>query len=98
MFKPNNKLKNKFVVITVANDVIRKGLFYLIEAFNSLSLDNAELWLVGNINKKLLKRITNLKENIKFLGLVNEFELPKAYITNHLFLLFTNFWKMVAQW
>ena len=87
LFKPNNKLKNKFVVITVANDVIRKGLFYLIEAFNSLSLDNAELWLVGNINKKLLKRITNLKENIKFLGLVNEFELPKLYNQSSIFCL-----------
>ena len=87
LFKPNPKHNNKFIVSCVANDVIRKGLVYLIEAYNSLSLENAELWLIGSFDKNLLNKITNLKANIKIIGLVNEFKLANYYNESSVFCL-----------
>ena len=67
--------------------MIRKGLVYLIEAYNSLSLENAELWLIGSFDKNLLNKITNLKANIKIIGLVNEFKLANYYNESSVFCL-----------
>ncbi len=87
LFKPIPNKNNKFVVITVANDVVRKGMVYLIDAFNSLSLDNSELWLIGSLNKDLLKKITKLKKNNKIIGPVSEFKLPELYNKSSIFCL-----------
>ncbi len=87
LFKPMPKKNDKFIVITVANDVVRKGMIYLINAFNSLSLENAELWLVGTLNNQLLKKITKLEDNNIIFGSVNEFKLPELYSQSTIFCL-----------
>ena len=79
VFFPQNLKKEKFIVIAVGNDFIRKGFKYLIDGFNSLKLPNSELWLVGNIDKKLVSKTNKLEKNNIFFGSVNEFELPKLY-------------------
>ena len=40
----------------------RKGFKYLIDGFNSLKLPNSELWLAGNIDKKLVSKTNKLKK------------------------------------
>ena len=87
LFKPMPKKNDKFIVITVANDVVRKGMLYLINAFNSLSIKNSELWLVGTLNKQLLKKITKLEKNNIIFGSVNEFKLPELYNQSTVFCL-----------
>ena len=88
----NNKYirikKEKFIIIFVGNDFVRKGANYLIEAFNSLSLKNAELWMVGNDLKKfasVLKLDTN--KNIKFFGSLNHLVINDYYKKSSVFCL-----------
>jgi len=80
--------KEKFIIIFVGNDFVRKGASYLIEAFNSLSLKNAELWMVGNDLKKfasILKLDTN--KNIKFFGSLNHLVINDYYKKSSVFCL-----------
>ncbi len=80
--------KEKFIIIFVGNDFVRKGASYLIEAFNSLSLKNAELWMVGNDLKKfasILKLDTN--KNIKFFGPLNHLVIKDYYKKSSVFCL-----------
>ncbi len=79
IFYPKKLNKDKFVVIGVGNDFVRKGFKYLIDGFNSLKLENSELWLVGNLDKKLISKITNLQKNNLIIDSVNEFDLPEYY-------------------
>lgn len=87
IFKPNKKKNKKFIVTTVANDFIRKGIIYLIQAFNELNLSNSELWLIGNLDKNLSKKLVTLNNNIVFKGSINEFHLPKYYNESSIFCL-----------
>ena len=88
----NNKYiklkKEKFIIIFTGNDFVRKGANYLIEAFNSLSLKNAELWMVGYDLKKfasILKLDTN--KNIKFFGSLNHLVINDYYKKSSVFCL-----------
>ena len=80
--------KEKFIIIFVGNDFVRKGANYLIEAFNSLSLKNAELWMIGNDLKKfasILKLDTN--KNIKFFEGLNHLVINDYYKKSSVFCL-----------
>ena len=79
IWKKNPKVKNKFIVIFVGNDFVRKGAKYLIEAFNNLSLNNAELWMFGVNLEKYTDILKLNKKNIIFFGSVNEFKLVEIY-------------------
>ena len=87
VFFPKKIKKDKFVVICVSNDFVRKGVKYLIEAFNSLKLDNSELWIVGENSKNLAERVVKIEKNNIFKGSVNEFELPNLYNQSSIFCL-----------
>jgi len=79
VFFPKKVEKNKFVVMTTGNNFVRKGIKYLIEAFNSLKLNNSELWILGMNDKNLAKKIVKIEKNNIFIDSVNEFELPNLY-------------------
>ena len=88
----NNKYirikKEKFIIIFVGNDFVRKGANYLIEAFNSLSLKNAELWMIGNDLKKFasILKLDNNK-NIKFFEGLNHLLINDYYKKSSVFCL-----------
>ena len=44
--------------MTNGNNFVRKGIKYLIEAFNSLKLNNSELWIVGANDKNFAKKMS----------------------------------------
>ena len=86
-FKPlktkltQKNIKNKkFRVVCVANYTILKGLKYLIEAWINLKLENAELILIGKLDKEVQNQLKKYKlpKNIKFLGFVD----PLAHYQN----------------
>jgi len=79
VFYPKKNTNGKFIVLTVGHNPIRKGVKYLLEAFNSLKLDNAELWVVGHNDKDLISKITKIEKNNIFIKSVNEFDLPSLY-------------------
>lgn len=53
MFKPLPKEDDIFRVIYCGGITLRKGIQYLIRAFNELKLPKSELWLVGGINQDI---------------------------------------------
>lgn len=79
IFFPKKIKKDKFIIISVGNDFVRKGFKYLIEGFNKLDLKNSELWLVGDLDKNLASKVVKLKKNNYFMNTVNEFDLPNYY-------------------
>lgn len=79
IFFPKKIKKDKFIIISVGNDLVRKGFKYLIEGFNELNLKNSELWLIGDLDKNLASKIVKLKKNNFFINTVNEFDLPNYY-------------------
>lgn len=79
IFFPKKIKKDKFIIISVGNDFVRKGFKYLIEGFNELDLKNSELWLVGDLDKNLASKVVKLKKNNFFINTVNEFDLPNYY-------------------
>ncbi|MFZ6016083.1 MAG: glycosyltransferase [Nitrospirota bacterium] len=74
-YKPTSeKRDNTFRVIFVGMLCIRKGVQYLLEAWKSLNLKNAELLLVGSVHdeiKPILNNYTDL-QNIKIMGFVED--------------------------
>ena len=82
------KLHNdKFIVIGVGNDFVRKGFKYLIEGFNNLKLPNSELWLLGNLDKNQISKICKLERNNLIFNSIKEFDLPKFYNQSSVFCL-----------
>ena len=57
IFFPKKIKINKFIVIFVGGDLVRKGAKYLLEAFNFLKLDNSELWIVGKNQRHIAEKI-----------------------------------------
>ncbi len=81
----------KFRVIFVGMISLRKGISYLIEAWNKLNLpeNSTELILVGNIQKdmyQVLKKL-KIKKNINFFGSCSRDDLKKLYLESDAFVL-----------
>lgn len=81
----------KFRVIFVGMISLRKGIPYLIEAWNKLDLptNSTELILVGNIQKdmcQVLKKL-DMKKNINFFGSCSRDDLKKLYHESNVFVL-----------
>ncbi|MFC1894500.1 glycosyltransferase family 4 protein [Candidatus Dependentiae bacterium] len=85
------KKDNKFRVICVGLLCLRKGVQYLIQAWNKLNLpeNNTELLLVGNLQndlKQVLKKL-KIKKNINFCGSVDKYKLYELYKKSSVFVL-----------
>ena len=63
----------------VARQFILKGIRYLIDAYNSLELNNSELWILGIGDRKYAERFVNVKKNNIFLKGIDESKLPDIY-------------------
>ncbi len=72
LWPKQSAISNEFVVLFVGQVTIRKGAHHLLQAWQQLELKNAELWLVGNIDKsfKKLDIYSNVRksDSVKFLG------------------------------
>ena len=82
-FIPFKKSDSVFRVLYIANTNILKGLHYLLDAWNSLSLKDAELFLVGGYSKDISPKLKKLYEekiksnnSIKWIGFTNS---PEVY-------------------
>lgn len=81
-FKPVEKKDNVFRAIFVGSVQLRKGVQYLLEAWDSLNLKNAELLICGGIheNAKYLVRKYRQNKSIKFLGHVSSVPYEEASV------------------
>jgi len=80
---------NKFRIISTGSISVRKGSYYLLEAFKELSLPNSELIFVGSFDpdfKKIIKRYSNIK-NIRFIKKQKQELLRNFYNDSDLFVL-----------
>tara|TARA_B100000787_G_scaffold169452_1_gene160670 strand:+ start:387 stop:1550 length:1164 start_codon:yes stop_codon:yes gene_type:complete len=90
-FKPRQKKKStKFIVLYVGQISIRKGIFYLLNAFKKLNIKNKELILIGDVEKKIEKKFFKyLSNEIKHVSDQKKAksELPKYYSNANVFVL-----------
>lgn len=85
------KTDDKFRVICVGLLGLRKGIPYLLDAWEKLNLpvENTELLLVGNVQQDLNQVLKNLKipKNVIFYGSTNKKTLAQLYKNSSLFVL-----------
>jgi glycosyltransferase involved in cell wall biosynthesis len=74
------KIDDKFRVLFVGSVQLRKGIQYLLEAWNSLNLKNAELVIVGRVWPDAQNVVNKYKanESIKFVGFDSH---PERYLS-----------------
>jgi len=87
------KNKDKIKILSVARLIERKGLDYLIEAIPSIieNQNNVEILIVGegNLHRELQRKCSklNIQKYVKFLGGVNNDDLPPIYSDSDIFVL-----------
>lgn len=87
-FKRIDKKDQVFRIITSGNLSIQKGTKYLLEAFDQLNLDNAEIWHLGSINDDMKEWLSQYKNpNVHFLGHKPQNELYRYYSQGSVFVL-----------
>jgi glycosyltransferase involved in cell wall biosynthesis/SAM-dependent methyltransferase len=82
--------RDRMVILAIARFVEKKGLIYLLGAFNQLVTvySNAELWLVGDGPEEAhLRRAAGQNSKIKFLGRMSEPQTRRAYVDADIFCL-----------
>ena len=89
LFKSEKKKTkdSKFRIIYTGMLSVRKGVIYLLKAFSELNLKNAELVLIGTIEKGLKKKIIKYfdNNNIIYKSAINQSELATFYSNSDLF-------------
>lgn len=80
-FSPIPKIKDsKFQVLYVGTLSIRKGIFYLLEAFKKLNFKNKKLTLIGPIEKNIKDKVLkNLSDEIEYLSVIKNKDLNRYY-------------------
>lgn len=76
-----------FRAVFTGSMLLRKGLWYLLEAWKKLSPDDSELMLVGNIYPDGQRLMKNLPPGVKWCGRLNHSELREIYRQTDLFVL-----------
>lgn len=69
--RPPQKRNNPFIVLFVGEMLLRKGIKYILEAWDKFSHDNCELWFVGHVSDEVADLINNYQKkfsNIKCFG------------------------------
>ena len=75
--------KRKFRIVYLGTISIRKGLIYLFEALNQLSIpaDQFEVWFIGSIDKEMQVVVEEYrKENWTFFGHINHYDLQNYLV------------------
>lgn len=102
MFFPSEKHDAVFRIIFCGGVHPRKGVHYLLRAFNELKLPNAELWIIGGISvdRVMRKYICPYfsQENICYKGTIPQQKLRELYVQGSLFVLpsLADGWGMVV--
>jgi len=102
-FKQIPKKDNVFRVIFAGGMGLRKGVHYLLQAFNELNLPNSELMLVGSISNEIkpffkkyevekskkqeINKSINQGSRIRFIGHIPQKELYKYYSQGSVFVI-----------
>lgn len=81
------KCDTKFRVIFVGNICLRKGIHYLLQAWENLNLKDAQLVMVGNIESGIEKNIEQYKHIFLHVPYVNQNELIYHYSNSDVFIL-----------
>jgi len=63
--KTNNYNQDKFKIIYTGAIILRKGLQYLLLALKNLKLKDTELIIIGNVEKKIRKILSNLTKEVQ---------------------------------
>lgn len=79
-------MTNKFKAIFVGQLSLRKGILDLIKAWNELKLHNAELVIIGRIDKKI-EPLLKFDKNINYLGPIPNNKLNDYYNSSNLFIM-----------
>jgi glycosyltransferase involved in cell wall biosynthesis len=80
--------ENEFRVLWVGGISIRKGFMYALEAFQKLNYPNKVFFVIGDVEKEVKVLLKNLDlPKIKFLGNIDNKNLPAIYSTSHIFLI-----------
>lgn len=88
-FYPAIQKPSFFRILFVGQVGLRKGVYYLLEAFKKLQLPYAELIIIGNMQPDftLIYKQFALEKNIKFLGAMSSQELAAWYRQASIFVL-----------
>lgn len=86
-FKQVPKKDSKFRVLFVGNIGIQKGVHYLLEAWKSLALVDAELVLIGTVEEEMKPVLRQYEGSFIYRGHVNHEELFNEYSQASVFVL-----------
>lgn len=86
-FKQIKKTDDTFRVIFVGSLMLRKGVQYLIPAFQKLKLRNSELVLIGTISPDIINVLKKYEGMYKYVPHVPHYELYKYYSQGSVFIL-----------
>ena len=87
-FTPAKKQDTVFRIIFCGVIALRKGVQYLLQAFDELRLPRAELWLIGSLDQTMSPVLDKYRrENIILKGSVPQARLPGLYSQGSVFCL-----------
>lgn len=88
-FRPMPAGDQTFRVIFCGKMSPRKGIHYLLDAFNALNLPNAELWVIGSPPDAAFGQVLNplITARVKVLGAYPQERLPELYAQGSVFVL-----------
>ena len=88
--KQNSNQKKDFIfrIIYTGTLSIRKGVLYLLKAFEELNLKNSQLLMIGNIDEEIRSKINKYKSNQKiiFKKSISQSKLSEQYSYSNVFI------------
>ena len=80
-FSPQPKIKSEdFIVIYVGQLSVRKGIFYLLEAFKKLKIQKKKLILIGSIDYQIKNKVEKyFSDEIKYMSIIKNDKLKNYY-------------------
>jgi len=86
-FRQIEKEDDVFRVIYCGIIHVKKGIHYLLQAFDELKLKNAELWLIGAVGKGMFPLLERYRGRYRHLGYISYTELFRYYSQGSVFVL-----------
>ncbi len=87
MFRQVKKQDDKFRIIYCGVSCVKKGIHYLLKAFEELSLKDAELWLIGGVLEELKPILSKYKGSYRAVGYVSNNKLHEYFSQGSIFVL-----------
>ena len=86
--KTNQKKGSIFRIIFTGTLSIRKGVLYLLKAFEELNLKNSQLLMIGNIDEEIKSKISKYRFNKKiiFKKSISQSKLSEQYSCSNVFI------------